>query len=820
MATHRFRVCAVDVPHPPRGGEQPQGKLEVSVSVVALSLATGVSEAKRELLKGHRRTLARSGSEMTSLRAMVAEAAEDAGEASPAAADKHEKRSRNYSLALLKVPSHKLVALDDALDLQDYVRSDRPDGDNDVNGVNDDDDNNDHAQWSRGGRRRPDTLVMWRRPKLPPGIGSEGAQRLATETTEAVVRAVRTALSEGGESESDSDSEPSSLRSDGDDAEQDPDAVRAFEAKAARAFAALSAPVVEPPPGSVGPGEEILWRSEREGRNEMVLFERQASGTLSAMTCSCVLFCTQFSLILVAVDRSSYNDQGSRMVRLPLAAVRAVDACENFDGALQVDIWSADFRLVRLLTTQHILHDKIEAAVARAHSSCFAQEFCDAQRAESGIKRRQHTMNEPVSSDYPSVLDRDPGRQSRRECDQCDDSSSDSESDNPSGEWELLDRRLDYGVGWRASTANDTFALCPSYPQELWVPADRADDILLDDAQLFAGGRFPVCVYKHAVSGASLVRCGAFGSHHEKKRAGPRRARGDMTSLQRQASLDVVRRACVVQEGVTYMWENQEQPLEPQRTAMHVSLGVDPRLFRERWDRFHELCRKLHGFANDGLFGTSSDIDDEWLTDLHRSQHFNVLQTLFGAATTIAECLRNGTPVVVVEEVLSPADGEKVSSLVSVILVISLVMVDPYYRTFEGFQVLFDSTFVAFLDDKCDVAWQTTLLCDLLWNLMSQFPREFEITTATLEWLATQSMTRLAGHFAFVNAKERFDNRASSTTLSLWRILALDAVASSSSEAYAPASLRTSSAALLPNIRYAQRLPCKEMILITALTPF
>uniref|UniRef100_A0A3Q2EAW4 Myotubularin related protein 3 n=1 Tax=Cyprinodon variegatus TaxID=28743 RepID=A0A3Q2EAW4_CYPVA len=61
---------------------------------------------------------------------------------------------------------------------------------------------------------------------------------------------------------------------------------------------------------------------------------------------------------------------------------------------------------------------------------------------------------------------------------------------------------------WRISDINSKFRLCPSYPQQLLVPAWITDKELENVAAFRSWKRFPAVVYRHQSTGAVIARCG------------------------------------------------------------------------------------------------------------------------------------------------------------------------------------------------------------------------------------------------------------------------------------------------------------------------
>ena len=72
---------------------------------------------------------------------------------------------------------------------------------------------------------------------------------------------------------------------------------------------------------------------------------------------------------------------------------------------------------------------------------------------------------------------------------------------------ELARLRFDLQGAWRVSMANQEHKLCPTYPQEILVPASISDTVLEKVAQFRSARRIPAIVWRNSCNGAVLARC-------------------------------------------------------------------------------------------------------------------------------------------------------------------------------------------------------------------------------------------------------------------------------------------------------------------------
>ncbi|CAH8595125.1 unnamed protein product [Dicrocoelium dendriticum] len=59
--------------------------------------------------------------------------------------------------------------------------------------------------------------------------------------------------------------------------------------------------------------------------------------------------------------------------------------------------------------------------------------------------------------------------------------------------------------GWRVSSVNRSYEVCPSYPKKLLVPADISDSVITESGNFRRGGRFPILVYYHRPRDTALL---------------------------------------------------------------------------------------------------------------------------------------------------------------------------------------------------------------------------------------------------------------------------------------------------------------------------
>ena len=119
------------------------------------------------------------------------------------------------------------------------------------------------------------------------------------------------------------------------------------------------------------------------------------------------------------------------------------------------------------------------------------------------------------------------------------------------------------------------------------------------------------------------------------------------------------------------------------------------------------------------------------------------------------------------------------------LVTMSQILLDPYYRTFMGFAVLVEKDFLSFghqfakrsgiSEKKSEGESERSPIflqfLDCIYQLMVQFPSEFEFNNEYLLFIAKNYNVNLFGTFLYNNEKERKDKNAKIKTASIWTYL-------------------------------------------------
>ncbi|KAM4577124.1 phosphatidylinositol-3,5-bisphosphate 3-phosphatase MTMR3 isoform 3-T5 [Odontesthes bonariensis] len=360
---------------------------------------------------------------------------------------------------------------------------------------------------------------------------------------------------------------------------------------------------------------------------------------------------------------------------------------------------------------------------------------------------------------------------------------------------------------WRISDINSKFRLCPSYPQQLLVPAWITDKELENVAAFRSWKRFPAVVYRHLSTGAVIARCG----QPEVSWWGWRNADDEhlVQSIAKACAVDGSSRKHLpngnytngsvlpdtdFESSMTNSAEVETLAIQP-----HKLLILDARSYAAavanrakgggcECPEYYPNCEVVFmGMANihsirksfQSLRFLCTQMPDpaNWLSALESTKWLQHLSLLLKAALLVVNAVdRDHRPVLV-----HCSDGwDRTPQIVA----LSKLLLDPYYRTIEGFQVLVETEWLDFghkfadrcghgensedLNERCPVFLQWL---DCVHQLQRQFPCSFEFNEAFLVKLVQHTYSCLFGTFLCNSGKEREDRHVQERTCSVWSLL-------------------------------------------------
>jgi len=393
---------------------------------------------------------------------------------------------------------------------------------------------------------------------------------------------------------------------------------------------------------------------------------------------------------------------------------------------------------------------------------------------------------------------------------------------------ELARLRFDLQGAWRVSVANNEHRLCPTYPAELLLPASISDSVLEKVAQFRAARRIPAIVWRNTANGAVLARCsqpevgwlGWRSSEDEELVRALAEAcaydSGTGSSAYSNSGSDVSS-YCVSDSGCSEpiplgnvngnaRHHSGEIPSLKDLSAEAAARGemkkvliIDARSYTaavgnrargggvECPEYYHNAEILFMNLANIHSIRKSFQAlrtlcqappdQTSWFQGLDSTKWLHHMAGLLKAAVRSATALQTeGRPVIV-----HCSDGwDRTPQIVS----LSQLLLDPYYRTLEGFQVLVEKEWLDFghkMADRCgqglgcsDINERSPIFLqwlDCVHQLLLQFPCHFEFNLTFLIKLAEHTYSNLFGNFLANNLQERKKLRIKERTRSIWGYL-------------------------------------------------
>eukprot|EP00045_Choanoeca_perplexa_P014305 m.167499 g.167499 ORF g.167499 m.167499 type:complete len:578 (-) comp16639_c0_seq2:1416-3149(-) len=335
--------------------------------------------------------------------------------------------------------------------------------------------------------------------------------------------------------------------------------------------------------------------------------------------------------------------------------------------------------------------------------------------------------------------------------------------------WELFSIAKEYarmGVNpshWKVSSVNQDYKLCPTYPSQLILPCATPDTDIATIAKFRSKGRLPALVWAHPTSQATITRC-------SQPRVGVTRKR----CPEDEAFLETIR-GLGNADNPLYIMDarprrnaraNQAKGLGSESTANYPNCVLtflnihNIHVMRDSLKKMRELVWPKPDEAH-------------WYQRLEATNWLKHSKTILSAAIAIVDKVTRGNSVLI-----HCSDGwDRTAQLSS----LSLLMMDPYYRTVEGFMVLIEKEWLAYghkfaqrlglgdrnaTDDQRSPVFLQFLDC--VWQMSQQHPCAFEFNEDMLLYIADEMFTCMYGTFMFNTERDRVAANLKTRTLSVW----------------------------------------------------
>uniref|UniRef100_A0A668AWD0 Phosphatidylinositol-3,5-bisphosphate 3-phosphatase MTMR2 n=1 Tax=Myripristis murdjan TaxID=586833 RepID=A0A668AWD0_9TELE len=336
----------------------------------------------------------------------------------------------------------------------------------------------------------------------------------------------------------------------------------------------------------------------------------------------------------------------------------------------------------------------------------------------------------------------------------------------PENGWKVYDALTEYkrqGIpneSWRITKVNDHYELCDTYPSTLVVPVNIPDEELKRVAAFRAKGRIPVLSWIHPESQATVTRCSQpmVGVNGKRSKEDEKYLQAIMDANAQSHKLFIFDARPSVNAAANKMKGGGYESEDAYQNAELVFLDI------HNIHVMRESLRKLKDVVYPNIE------ESHWLSNLESTHWLEHIKLILAGALRIADKVESGKTSVVVH----CSDGwDRTAQLTS----LAMLMLDGYYRTIRGFEVLLEKEWLSFghrfqlrigHGDKnhtdADRSPVFIQFIDCVWQMTRQFPAAFEFNEYFLVTILDHLYSCLFGTFLCNSEQQRVKEK----TVSLW----------------------------------------------------
>ncbi|GAM20304.1 hypothetical protein SAMD00019534_034790 [Acytostelium subglobosum LB1] len=300
---------------------------------------------------------------------------------------------------------------------------------------------------------------------------------------------------------------------------------------------------------------------------------------------------------------------------------------------------------------------------------------------------------------------------------------------------------------WFVTNANSDYGLCETYPRILAVPSG-SQELLSKVACYRTNKRLPVLCWRHPKKSTIIARS-------SQPKVGV--SKNNCPEDEKLISL------IVSASGDSWVTVVDARPMVNALANRAKGAGY------ENVDRYENTVLEFAGIGNihamrdsfkklrDSILGDSVSDNMRYLSNLENSHWLEHLSLLIETSVRIAEKVDSGTSSVLIH----CSDGWDRTSQLSAL---SMLLLDGYYRTLEGFIVLIEKEWLSFghmfwrrthgkgADDRSPIFLQ---FIDCVWQICNQYPKSFEFNERLLVDILDALYSSQFGTFLYDSEKER-----------------------------------------------------------------
>ena len=328
----------------------------------------------------------------------------------------------------------------------------------------------------------------------------------------------------------------------------------------------------------------------------------------------------------------------------------------------------------------------------------------------------------------------------------------------------------DNNLGLRFCDANKNFSLCETYPEFLIAPKNITDQQLRQASQYRTKGRLPIMAYYYMgnIDDNSNYVPTIWRSAQNKG--------GIMGSKKNDDDINLIKSIKDMSKNL-FIYD-----CRPKLNAMANRLNGGGYENMDHYDNvdltfceidnIHKARNSLNGMYSLCLSDKINDNNKFWAS-IDNTGWLTFIYLLLRNAYEISQLLQDNNSVLI-----HCSDGWDRTSQLSAL---TQILLDPFYRTINGFAVLIEKDWLSFGhqfalrnglikkgggDDQASPIFLQFL--DAVHQLLLQNPNSFEFNENFLLFLAKNYSLNLYGTFMFNNDKHRKNKKAKEKTVSVW----------------------------------------------------
>ncbi|ETI38211.1 hypothetical protein, variant [Phytophthora nicotianae P10297] len=253
-------------------------------------------------------------------------------------------------------------------------------------------------------------------------------------------------------------------------------------------------------------------------------------------------------------------------------------------------------------------------------------------------------------------------------------------------DWDVYDDQTEWerqGVfengKWRVTRCNESFCAIDTYPERLAVPATVTDEVLLDAMNFRSLGRIPCLTWLNGANGAALCRSSQ-----------PKIGMSKATSPADESLVAAIAASSLLQDQLQII---DCRPMSSALANRAKGYGVESSVNYKNCTISYMEIPNIHSMRESmkklrNLCASPSCDNLRWLGSIEDTKWLVYVRQLLKSGLHIAQLLRSGESVL-----LHCSHGwDRTSQIAS----LAQIFIDPFFRTWKGFQVLIEKEWLSF----------------------------------------------------------------------------------------------------------------------------